>query len=77
MNRRHFFKNSSLLATGLAATKIISLIPRQALAHPLTATKSFSLTLVTNDPDRAIPHIERFLKTRPQGQKIKFVEYPL
>ncbi len=72
MNRRSFLKRGSLLASSLATTRLFAHAPAK------NTSEQFSLHVLTDDSDRAIPALEELIKTSfANSPRVKFAEYQL
>ena len=77
MNRRTFLQKSSLIIPGLGAGALWAGLPGKLMAEEAKQA-SFSLSVVTDQPDKAIVMIQHLLSRIHQGQKnINYSEYVL
>ncbi|MCB0281548.1 MAG: NusG domain II-containing protein [Calditrichaeota bacterium] len=77
MNRRLFLQQSSLLVPGLAVAGLFGSNPRRLFADTSTV-QAFSLSIVTDQSDKALPMIQDLLaKMKLNGKNIRYSEYTL
>lgn len=77
MNRRNFIKTGSLLISAASITKLTNLGPGKLFSME-QQVKDFSIELITNDSESAIPLIENLIKENILEKGIvKYSEYEI
>jgi len=77
MDRRSFIRQSALIFPGLTATGVLGTTTRKLFAEN-SAAQPFSLSVVTDRPQRVLPFIQRLLEHVDLPEKnIRYTEYSL
>ncbi|MFQ5641109.1 MAG: NusG domain II-containing protein [bacterium] len=77
MNRRQFIKQSAFFVSGMTATALTGPLSK-AFAAKNISQGNFALNVITDDPGKAVPLIEDFIKSTKWNQKnIRFSEHVL
>ena len=77
MNRRTFLQRSSLIIPGMTVAGMLGAIPRKLVANN-ALPKSFSLSVVTDQPEKALALIQELLdQVKLPTKNMRYTEYVL